>query len=94
MKKGTSGILKAARGNDEKEIGGKVVGEKEATLKGASAGWAYQIESPDPDGPAARVRTYLAGSRLYRVIVSAPKAKFPTDESERFFRSFRLQSRN
>jgi hypothetical protein len=93
-KKGTSAILKAARSHDEKAIAGKVVGEKEATLKGATAGWSYQIESPDPDGPVARVRTYLVGTRLFQVIVTAPKATFPTDNSERFFRSFRLQNRN
>jgi hypothetical protein len=93
-KKGTSAILKAARSSDEKVISGKVVGEKEATLKGASGGWSYQIESADPDGPVARVRAYVVGSRLYQVIVVAPKTKFPTDDSERFFRSFRLQSRN
>jgi hypothetical protein len=92
-KKGTSAILKAARSADEKVIAGKVVGEKEATLKGASGGWAYQIESADPDGPVGRVRAYVVGTRLYQVIVVAPKAKFPTDESERFFRSFRLQTR-
>ncbi len=94
LKKGTAGILKAARNSDEKVISGKLVGEKEATLKGASAGWSYQIEAPGSDGFMARVRTYLAGSRLYQVIVVAPKAKFPTDDSERFFRSFRLQNRN
>jgi hypothetical protein len=93
-KKGTSAILKAARSSDEKVIAGKVVGEKEATLKGASGGWAYQIESAEPDGPVARVRAYVVGSRLYQVIVVAPKAKFPTDDSERFFRSFRLQTRS
>ena len=75
-------------------IHGKIVGEKEATLKGAAAGWSYQIESPDPNGPVARVRAYLVGARLYQVIVAAPKTEFPTDDSERFFRSFRLQARN
>ena len=93
MKKGVGAILKAARHSDEKVVQGKVVGEKEATLKGA-IGVSYQIESPDPDGAVARVRAYMVGTRLYQVIVAAPKTKFPTDDSERFFRSFRLQGRN
>ncbi len=93
QKKGSSGVLKAARASDEKVISGKVVGEKEAMLKGA-VGWSYQIESPEPEGPMARVRAYVAGTRLYQIIVVAPKTKFPTDESERFLSSFKLQSRN
>jgi hypothetical protein len=93
MKKGAGAILKAARHSDEKVVQGKVVGEKEATLKGA-IGVSYQIESPDPNGPVARVRAYMVGARLYQVIVVAPKTEFPTDDSERFFRSFRLQGRN
>ena len=93
QKKGSSGVLKAARASDEKVISGKVVGEKEAMLKGA-VGWSYQIESPEPDGPMARVRAYVAGTRLYQIIVVAPKTKFPTDDSERFLGSFKLQSRN
>jgi hypothetical protein len=93
QKKGSSGVLKAARASDEKVIQGKVVGEKEATLKGA-VGWSYQIETPEPDGPMARVRAYVVGTRLYQIIVVAPKTKFPTDDSERFLSSFKLQSRN
>ena len=93
LRKGAASILNAARRSDERVVHGKVVGEKEATLKGA-VGLSYQIESPDPDGPVARVRAYLAGGRLYQVIVAAPKSEFPTDESERFLRSFRLQDRN
>jgi hypothetical protein len=93
MKKGAGAILKAARHSDEKVVQGKVVGEKEATLKGA-IGVSYQIESPDANGAVARVRAYMVGSRLYQVIVAAPKTQFPTDDSERFFRSFRLQDRN
>jgi hypothetical protein len=94
LKKGAAAILRAARNSDERVIHGKIVGEKEATLKGAAAGWSYQIESPDPNGAVARVRAYLVGARLYQVIVAAPKTEFPTDDSERFFRSFRLQGRN
>jgi hypothetical protein len=93
MRRGPTAILKSARTSDANAIKGKVVGEKEAPMKGAG-GSAYQIESPDPDGPMARVRTYLVGSRLYQVIVAAPKSEFPTDASEHFFRSFRLQGRN
>src|SRR6202041_1735722 len=59
MKKGVAAILRAARNSDERVIHGKIVGEKETTLKGAAAGWSYQIESPDPSGPVARVRAYL-----------------------------------
>ncbi len=93
QKKGSSGVLKAARASDEKVISGKVVGEKEAMLKGA-VGWSYQIESPEPDGPMARIRSYVVGTRLYQIIVVAPKTKFPTDDSERFLSSFKLQARN
>ncbi len=93
QKKGSSGVLKAARASDEKVIQGKVVGEKEAMLKGA-VGWSYQIETAEPDGPMARVRAYVVGTRLYQIIVVAPKTKFPTDDSERFLNSFKLQSRN
>ena len=92
-KKGSSGVLKAARASDEKVIKGKVVGEKEAMLKGA-VGWSYQIESPEPEGPMARVRSYVVGTRLYQIIVVAPKTKFPTADSERFLSSSKLQARN
>jgi hypothetical protein len=93
LRKGATAILKAARNSDPKVMQGKVVGEQEAKLKGA-VGWSYQIESPEPDGPLARARTCLVGERLYQVIATAPKTKFPTDDSDRFFRSFRLQIRS
>jgi hypothetical protein len=93
MRRGAAAILKSARNSDANVIKGKVVGEKEAPLKGA-VGSSYQIEAPGPDGLMARVHSYLVGPRLYQVIVAAPKPEFPTDDSERFFRSFRLQGRN
>ena len=53
-KKGARSILRTARDSDEKAFDGKIAGEKEATLKGASGGWGYQIESAEPDGIVAR----------------------------------------
>lgn len=93
LKKGVASVLKSARVSDEKVINGKVATEKDATLKGALGGRSYQIEAPGDDGVMARVRSYLVGERLYQVIVVAPKSSFPATDSERFFRSFRLQDR-
>ncbi len=94
FRRGNALVFRSARTSDEKIVKGKAVGEKTLRLRGATAGVSYQIESPGHDGDMARVRAYVAGSRLYQVIVAGPKDGFPVADSDRFFSSFHLKERN
>lgn len=50
----------------------------------------YEFRISEEPGRIIIDRAYLAGKRLYQVIASFPAARGETDETKRFFESFRL----
>jgi hypothetical protein len=59
---------------------------------GDHPGREFEFDSPGPDGRPrfVRARAYLAGPRIYQVLIGGPKPKVAGAPGDEFFRSFAL----
>ena len=95
--KGVKKILDGGRDGALKTINGKLISETEISLRGIP-GRALAVEGP---GELLRARIYLAGLRLYLVMLVANKNQIATPESaglyeaavDRFLSSFKLMTK-
>ena len=69
---------------------GKVVLDKE--IKEGKV-WGHALLLGRPEGKQSRASWYVVQNRLYRVSVEGPKQVVSGDDGDRFFKSFKLESK-
>ncbi len=85
-------MLDASRDGSVANVGGKLIREEKITLMG-NPGRELVIETGNPEGPEARLlrgRLFIAGNRMYQVMVVTPKNQKSSSETEPFLQSFKL----
>jgi hypothetical protein len=83
-------MLDGVRDGDAKTFGGKVASEKKITLgKEKYPGREILIEKPD-EGRVYRSRAYIAGNRLYQVVIIATKDVATNKDTDKYLESFKL----
>src|SRR5262249_8742329 len=75
---------------DAKKRKGEVVLDKEIK-EGNSRGHALLLDRPE--GKQSRASWYVVQNRLYRVSVEGPKQVVSGEDGDRFFKSFKLESK-
>ncbi|HLW67652.1 MAG TPA: hypothetical protein VKS79_20210 [Gemmataceae bacterium] len=83
-------MLDSVRDGGAKTFGGKIVSDKKITLgKEKYAGREFVAEKSD-ESRVYRSRAYVAGSRLYQIVIIAPKDVATNKETDKYFDSFKL----
>lgn len=85
-------VLNDARDGALGQTKGKLVKETEITIDGY-IGKEIEITAPEVKG-MARNRMYWVDGRLYQVMVVGPKSTIHSDDTEKFYASFKLTGSN